>query len=59
MRTRLPQKCRQIEDADPALRVPIKFYIQLNSCNSNSYSWNNHINRTNSAVLSEFTLKSL
>jgi len=27
MRTRLPQKCRQIEDADPASRVPIKFYI--------------------------------
>jgi len=27
MRTRLPQKCGQIEDADPASRVPIKFYI--------------------------------
>ena len=35
-----------------------KGYIQLNSCNSNSYNSNNHVNRTNSSVPSDFTSKS-
>ena len=33
--------------------------IQLNSCNSNSCNSKNHLNRTNSLVLSEFTSKPL
>ena len=33
--------------------------IQLNSCNSNCYNSKDHLNRTNSLVLSEFTSKPL
>ena len=31
--------------------------VQLNSCNSNSYNLKDHLNQTNSSVLSEFTSK--
>ena len=64
-------KIRELIEKSVLLRQPLhsqsrtgdcrkgKKLLQLNSCNSNSCNLKNHLNRTNSLVLSEFTSKPL
>ena len=48
------QICSVKDNSNSVLLVTLKFVLQLNSCNSNSYNSKNHLNRKNSSVLSEF-----